>query len=463
MIAKRPTKTHTLLRHRDYPGIHQLKNYMASGGYRTVGEVVERVSREDFTEQMAIAHVRGRGGAGQPIAKKWRRVADVEGVRYVIANGDESEPGTFKDKELMEENPHQLIEGMILTAWAVKATRAIIYVRLEYELAQERVAQAIADASAAGIIGPNVMGTGMELEFEMFVSGGAYICGEQTALIESIEGNLPIPRPKPPYPTVYGLWGRPTVVQNIETLMTIPVAVGMGAEAFAATGSPGSPGPKVFSLSGHVTCPGNYEFPMGTTLRELIDAAGGMAGGERFKAALPGGAASAFLSVDHLDTPLDFDALGALGKEFGTGAIMVFDQHTCMVGATQSLMRFFRDESCGKCTPCRDGTRFMHQWLTRLEEGDGSMADVDALARLASQVPGTTCCALSDGACMPVASALSHFFDEFLYHIENGACPPGERHMHLPYDDVPGHFHDCQVDPWNDPESGSLPLVMPTD
>jgi len=449
------TTTHKLLRHRDHAEVFRLDNYVAAGGYGTLSKVLGKVSREDFTEWMAVSLLRGRGGAGQPVAKKWRRVADVPGQRYVIANGDESEPGTFKDKELMEENPHQLIEGMVLAAYAVKATKAIAYVRLEYELAQERVAEAIAEARKAGFIGKDILGTGVDVEFELFVSGGAYICGEQTALIESVEGKLPIPRPKPPYPTVNGLWGRPTVVQNIETMMAIPLVVTETPEGFAAIGTPTSPGPKVFSMSGHVNKPGNYEVPMGTTLGELLELAGGIPGGARFKAALTGGAASAFVTEEHLDTPLEFDGLKAIGKEFGTGAIMIFDEHTCMVGASQSLLRFFQDESCGKCTPCREGTRFMYMWLTALEEGLGSMRDIDSLARLASQVPGTTCCALADGACLPVSSALMHFLDEFRYHVEHGHCPPGEHHIHLPYDDVVGTFHE-------QPEMG-IPLVMPGD
>ncbi|MDH5527738.1 MAG: SLBB domain-containing protein [Nitrospirota bacterium] len=437
-----PEQTRHLLRHLEHPNIHRLADYRKAGGYSTVQQVLGKVSREDLTEWLAVSNLRGRGGAGQPVAKKWRRVADVPGQRYVIANGDESEPGAFKDRELMECNPHQLIEGLILSAYAVKATRAIIYIRLEYELAQERVGRALKEAEDAGIIGGDVMGTGVEVEFEIFVSGGAYICGEQTALIESVEGKLPYPRPKPPYPTVYGLWGRPTVVQNIETLSAIPVVVGLGPENFAAIGSPLAPGPKVYSVSGHVSKPGNYELPMGTTLRQLIAVCGGISEGRRFKAALPGGAASGFLTEDHLDLPLDFESLKAMGGEFGTGTVMIFDQHTCMVGAAQSLLRFFHDESCGKCTPCREGTRFMFQWLTALETGHGSQADIDALARLSGAVPGTTCCALADGACLPVATGLMYFMDEFTYHAQHGTCPPGEEHIHLPHDDVQGAFHD---------------------
>ncbi len=431
---------HLLLRHRDVPEIYRLENYVREGGYGTLNQVLGQVSREEFIEWNAVANLRGRGGAGQPVAKKWRRVADVPGQRYVIANGDESEPGTFKDKELMEENPHQLLEGVILCAYAVKATKAIIYVRLEYELAQERVAQAIESARAAGMLGPDILGTGVELECELFVSGGAYICGEQTALIESVEGKLPIPRPKPPFPTVSGLWGRPTVVQNIETMAAIPLVVTETPEGFAAIGAAGTPGPKVFSMSGHVAKPGNYEVPTGTTLRQLIEMAGGMTGGTRFKAALTGGAASAFVTADHLDLSLEFDTLKAIGAEFGTGAIMVFDEHTCMVSACQSLLRFFRDESCGKCTPCREGTRMMHDWLARLEDGGGTLADVDALSRLSGSIPGTTCCALADGACMPVTSALNYFLDEFRYHIDHGHCPPNERPMVMPHDAIAGTF-----------------------
>ena len=440
MIQKQSTTTHRLLRNREHPGVYRIQSYFEVGGYQTLHQVLGKVSREDFTEWLAVSKLRGRGGAGQPVAKKGRRVADVPGQRYVIANGDESEPGTFKDKELMEENPHQLIEGVILAAYATQATKGYIYVRLEYELAQERVQQAIDEAREAGIIGPDVMGSGVACDIEMFVSGGAYICGEQTALIESMEGNLPVPRPKPPFPTVAGLWQRPTVVQNIETMMAIPLVVTETPEGFAAIGSENSPGPKVFSMSGHVARPGNYEVPMGTTLRELLELAGGVPNGA-FKAALTGGAASAFVTKDHLDVPLDFDSLRAIGAEFGTGAIMVFDEHTCMVGATQSLLRFFRDESCGKCTPCREGTRHMHNWLEMLEDGQGSHRDIDNLGRLSRMIPGTTCCALADGACMPVESVLKHFREEFEYHIKHGHCPPGERHVHLPYDDVVGVFH----------------------
>jgi len=440
VIQKQTARAHKLLLHRDCPDVHNITKYFEVGGYQTLHQVLGKVSREEFTEWLAISKLRGRGGAGQPVAKKWRRVADVEGQRYVIANGDESEPGTFKDKELMEGNPHQLIEGIILSAYATKATKAYAYVRLEYELAQERVQQAIDEAREAGIIGTNIMGSGVDCDIEMFVSGGAYICGEQTALIESIEGNLPKPRPKPPFPTVSGLWGRPTVVQNIETMMAIPLVVTETPEGFAAIGAPAAPGPKVFSMSGHIAKPGNYEVPMGTTLRTLIQLAGGIPSG-RFKAALTGGAASAFVNEEYLDTPLEFDALKGVGAEFGTGAIMVFDEHTCMVGASQSLLRFFRDESCGKCTPCREGTFHMHNALAMLEDGQGSQRNIDSLSRLSRMIPGTTCCALADGACLPVDSALKLFMDEFNYHIEHGHCPPGEHHMHLPYDDEVGVFH----------------------
>ena len=453
LVRVRASRPHLLLRHHDRPEVYKLKNYVKEGGYEAQKRVLGRVSREKLTDWMAAAHLRGRGGAGQPVAKKWRRVADVPGQRYVIANGDESEPGTFKDKELMEENPHQLIEGVVLSAYAVQATKAIIYIRLEYELAQERVKAALIEAEKAGLIGTDILGTGVDVEIEIFVSGGAYICGEQTALIESIEGNLPIPRPKPPYPTVYGLWGRPTVVQNIETLMGVPLVISEGPKKFAAMGLPEAPGPKVFSMSGHVARPGNYELPMGATMRDLLDVAGGMKHG-RFKAALTGGAASGFITAEHLDIPLSFDTLAAIGGEFGTGAIMVFDHHTCMVGATQSLMRFFRDESCGKCTPCRDGTQFMHQWLTNLEEGCGTQKEIDMLAHIVGLVPGTTCCALSDGACLPVRTGLEYFMDEFRYHVTHGTCPPGERHMHLPHDDVVGTFYGDHVD--------TLPIVQVT-
>jgi NADH-quinone oxidoreductase subunit F len=433
--------------------VWRLKNYFDLGGYAALHTVLGKVPPEELTEWLAVSKLRGRGGAGQPVAKKWRRVADVPGQRYVIANGDESEPGTFKDRELMEENPHQLLEGMVLAAYAVGATRAIVYVRLEYELAQQRVARAIEEAREAGVIGPDILGTGVEVEFELFISGGAYICGEQTALIETIEGKLPIPRPKPPYPTVNGLWGRPTVVQNIETLMAIPLVVTETPEGFAAIGAPTAPGPKVYSLSGHVSRPGNYEFPMGTPLSTLLDAAGGVLHGHRFKAALTGGAASGFITKDHLDVPLEFDAVKAIGGEFGTGAIMVFDHHTCMVSATQSLLRFFRDESCGKCTPCRDGTLLMHAWLADLEEGRGSLTEIANLERLAHSVPGTTCCALADGACLPVRTALTYFRDEFVHHVSHRTCPPGAHHVRLPYDAAAGTFHEVHT--------GHLPVIAP--
>jgi NADH-quinone oxidoreductase subunit F len=441
-----------LLRHRDLPEVWRLRNYFDAGGYRSLHAVLGKVSPAEFTEWMAVSKLRGRGGAGQPVAKKWRRVANVPGQRYVIANGDESEPGTFKDKEMMEENPHQLLEGMVLAAHAVGATRAIVYVRLEYELAQERVAHAIGEAREAGLIGPDILGTGVEVEFELFVSGGAYICGEQTALIETIEGKLPIPRPKPPYPTVVGLWGRPTVVQNIETLMAIPLVVTETPEGFAAIGAASAPGPKVYSMSGHIARPGNYEFPMGTPLRTLIEAAGGIPGGHRFKAALTGGAASGFITRDHLDVPLEFDAIKRIGGEFGTGAVMIFDAATCMVSATESLLRFFRDESCGKCTPCRDGTYLMHAWLHDLEHGHGGMKEIENLERLSATISGTTCCALADGACLPVRTALTHFRDEFVHHAVHGACPPGVHHVRLPYDAETGTFHDAR--------SGDLPMIL---
>jgi len=341
----------------------------------------------------------------------------------VAVNTDEGEPGTFKDREIVERDPHQVIEGVLIAAYAIGASRAYVYIRGEFFLGVKRWIKAIADAYEHGFLGQNILGTGFSLEMSVHRGAGAYICGEETAMLESLEGKAGNPRLKPPYPAQAGLFGLPTLVHNIETLACIPHIIARGPEWFASIGTAESKGPKIFSVSGHVKRPGNYELPLGTTLREIIyEHAGGVRGGRRIKAIIPGGASTPMLTADSLDVPMGFETLKQAGSELGTGAIIVMDESTCMVEAARRLTKFFAHESCGRCIPCRVGATRLYETLDRLEHGEGAPGDVERALELAEGIDGRTFCPMGAALVNPSRSAIAHFRDEFEHHIRHKQC-----------------------------------------
>ncbi len=398
---------------------HTLSRYLATGGY---GALKKALSMEpaDIIAEVKASNLRGRGGAGFPCGVKWGFLADVY-PRYLVVNGDESEPGTFKDRQLLERDPHQLLEGVIIAAHALKVNHAFIYIRGEYPKPARRVQQALADAYASGYVGPNILGSGFDLDITVHLGAGAYICGEETALLNSLEGRRGEPRLKPPFPAVEGLYGKPTIVNNVETLSNMPWIVENGGAAYAAIGPEGSSGTRLFSLSGHVRRPGNHEIVMGMTFRELIDdLGGGIRDGRAIKAFIPGGASAPWFTADHLDVPVTIDDVAKAGSMLGSGAIVVMDETTDVVKAALSVVSFFAHESCGQCTPCREGTTWLENMLRRLTVGQGRAVDLDLLLDVSDNIsPGlawpprqTTICPLGPSAVSPVLSILTHFRDE---------------------------------------------------
>ncbi len=398
--------------------------YVANGGYQALPKVLHEYRPEEVIEMVAASGLRGRGGAGFPAGRKWGFMPKGDVEKYVCVNTDEGEPGTFKDRELVEKDPHQIIEGVIIASYAVGAHRAFVYIRGEFFLGVKRWIKAIDDAYAKGFLGKNILGSGFDLDLSVHRGAGAYICGEETALIESLEGKRGQPRKKPPYPASVGLWGKPTLVHNIETLANIPHIVNRGAEWYAAIGTARSTGPKIFCVSGHVRNRGIFELPLGVSLRELLfDHAGGMAGAKKLKAVIPGGASTPMLEADQLDITLDFESLEAAGSMLGTGAVIVMDEDTCMVDVGRRLMRFFQHESCGHCTPCRTGTTRMLSILDGLEKGQGKPGDVERLEEVARGMRGRTFCPMGDAAANPILSGLKLFGDEYEYHVTHKRCP----------------------------------------
>jgi len=406
-----------------------IEEYMQSGGYGGVRKALLSMTPAQVTSLVAESGLRGRGGAGFPTGAKWGFVPPVERApypRYLVANGDEMEPGTFKDRYLMEGDPHQLVEGVILASYAIQADEAFVFIRGEYARAARLVERAVREATEHGYLGEDILGTGFNLEVRVHTSVGRYMCGEETALLNSLEGKRATPRFKPPFPQTVGLFGRPTVVQNVETLCNVPHIVLHGAEYFRSLSlSRDEGGTKVYGVSGRVKHPGIYELPIGTTMRELLEEhAGGMREGYSFRGVLPGGASTDFLVEKHLDTPLDFSSVAAVGSRLGTGTMVVLDDKTCPVGMVHNLERFFAQESCGWCTPCRDGLPWIAKALEALESGVGEQSDIEMLDRLAALIaPGNTFCALAPGAAEPLTSALRYFRDDFERHVRLHRCP----------------------------------------
>jgi NADH-quinone oxidoreductase subunit F len=368
--------------------------------------------------------LRGRGGAGFPTGVKWGFIPQGDGKpHYLVINADESEPGTCKDIPLMLAGPQALIEGAIIAAYAIRASRAFIYVRGEVLHVIRRLHHAVAEAYEAGYLGANILGSGFGLDMTVHAGAGAYECGEETALLESLEGFRGQPRLKPPFPAIAGLYASPTVVNNVESIASVPFIVAHGAQAFSALGTERSKGFGIFSLTGHVTTPGQYEAPLGVTLRELLGLAGGVRAGHALKFWTPGGSSTPIFTAEHMDVPLDFEKVGAAGSMLGTRALQIFDETTCVVRATLRWTEFYQHESCGKCTPCREGTYWMVRVLDRLDRGAGTEEDLDKLLDICDNILGRAFCPFGDGAISPVVSAIKYFRDEFLEHFKRGGCP----------------------------------------
>ncbi len=401
--------------------------YESRGGYAATRKGLTQMTPESVTQEVADANLRGRGGAGFPAARKWGFIPKDESIpRYVVMNSDESEPGTYKDRQLMEWDPHQCIEAMILSSYAVKAKLSYIFIRGEMTLAAERLEHAVRQAYDRGYLGKNILGSGYDLDLHIHRAAGAYICGEETALLEALEGHRGQPRLRPPYfPAAKGLYYYPTVVNNCETLCAVPHIIERGSAWWTSIGTEKSKGPKLYCISGHVQKPDIYEAPFGITLRELIDDyAGGLHAGHTLKAVIPGGASAPILKPEQaLDMPLDFEGVAAAGSMLGSAAIIIMDDRTCMVGAALNLIHFFRHESCGKCTPCREGTDWLFKTLRRFEAGKGSREDIETLLRLCDNMDGKCFCLLGESALVPVRTSIQLFLDDYERHINEGRCP----------------------------------------
>ena len=405
-----------------------LRGYEQAGGYEGLRKALHEMTPQTVQEEVKKSGLRGRGGAGFSTGMKWSFVpmgTDAPHPKYVVANADEMEPGTFKDRYLMEGNPHQLIEGLILAAYSIQADVSFIFIRGEYKLAQERLAKAIAEAYAAGYLGKKILKSDFSLEMVLHISAGRYMCGEETGLLNALEGKRANPRSKPPFPPVAGLWGKPTIINNVETLVNVPHIIAKGFDWYQGLSRGRDPGTKIYGASGKVKRPGLWELPMGTPLREILEEhAGGMSDGMRFRGVLPGGASTDFLVEEHLDTSMDFIEVQKAGSRLGTGTMIVLDDHTCPVGMTSNLISFFAQESCGWCTPCWSGLNWAKHILAEMEEGRGRPDDLEKLQfQTKFLAPGNTFCALAPGAAEPLQSALKYFHDDFERHIREQRCP----------------------------------------
>ncbi|HET6651652.1 MAG TPA: NADH-quinone oxidoreductase subunit NuoF [Nocardioides sp.] len=400
-----------------------LEAYERSGGYEALKTALG-MEPAALVELVKDSGLRGRGGAGFPTGLKWGFIPqDNPNPKYLVVNADESEPGTCKDIPLMMASPHTLVEGVIISSFAIRAHTAFIYVRGEVLHVIRRLQRAVQEAYLAGHLGKDIHGSGYDLDVIVHAGAGAYICGEETALLDSLEGRRGQPRLRPPFPAVAGLYASPTVINNVESIATVPSIVTNGPDWFSAMGTEKSKGMTLYSLSGHVTRPGQFEAPLGITLRELLDLAGGVREGHELKFWTPGGSSTPLLTAEHLDVPLDYEAVGAAGSMLGTKALQIFDDTTCVVRAVLRWTEFYKHESCGKCTPCREGTWWLVQTLARLEKGEGSEADLEQILDQCDNILGRSFCALADGAVSPISSSIQYFRDEYVAHFEHGGCP----------------------------------------
>jgi NADH-quinone oxidoreductase subunit F len=431
-----------LLAGADERDLTKLAEYQAIGGYAQAARA-RAMSPDDLIAELQGANLRGRGGAGFPMGRKASLVdRKSPKPKYLVVNADESEPGAFKDREVMARAPHRLLEGCLIAAHAIESQEVFIYIRGEYLAEYEILAKAVEQARKTGILG--------DVNVTVYRGAGAYICGEETALLESLEGKRGQPRPRPPFPPVQGLYMAPTEINNVCTIATLPAILELGLDGFTSIGTPGSPGTVLFSISGNVEKPGNYELELGTSMRELIYThAGGIAGGRQLKAVIPGGSSVPALTPRQIDVPLDFDSIGAIGTFFGAASLIVVDDRCCMVQLALRSTKFYMHESCGRCTPCREGTRWVVQLLERIEAGDATMADLDLLRNVCDRIEGKSLCALGDFAVWPVQSYFDKWQDEWVAHVEQGRCPhggessiegilaPSDQHTHSPVATVP--------------------------
>ncbi|MBE9504241.1 MAG: NADH-quinone oxidoreductase subunit NuoF [Proteobacteria bacterium] len=405
------------------PRQYTIEGSLKNGGYESLKKALS-MTPDEVIDEMKASGIRGRGGAGFPTGLKWSFIPKIsDKPKYVCCNADEGEPGTFKDRVIIEKDPHLLLEGIIIAGFAIGATAGYIYIRGEFFFGVKRLEKAIEEAYEKGFLGKNILGKGFDYDIYVHRGAGAYICGEETALIDSIEGKRGMPRIKPPFPAIAGLYNGPTIVNNVETLASVPFIVRNGGAAFGKIGPEKSPGMKIFNVSGHVEKPGSYELPMGTPLREIIyEHAGGIKGGKKLKAVIPGGASTPVLKPDEIDVKMDYDSVAAIGSMMGSGAIIVMDETSCIVKSILILARFFAHESCGKCTPCREGCTWMAKIIDDIEAGKGQDGDIDLVYDVALNIFGKTFCPLGDGASMMVRGAIDKFRDEFEHHIKNKTC-----------------------------------------
>ncbi len=413
-----------LLKNIGIPNSHKIEVYIKNEGYKALPKALD-LKPQEIIEMVKKSGLRGRGGAGFPTGMKWGFAAtDPNKPKYLLCNADEGEPGTFKDRPILEQDPHLLIEGMVISAYAIGAEKGYIYIRGEYPKAAQILEGAVDEAYKKGYLGRNILHKGFNFDLHVHKGAGAYICGEETALIESIEGDRGHPRVKPPFPANVGVWGKPTVVNNVETLANVPWIVFKGSDWFASIGGSGGTGPKLYCVSGHVNKPGVYELPMGITLRELIyEHGGGVRGNRKIKAIIPGGISAPVLTPDTLDVKMDFDSVAKAGSMLGSAAVIVMDETTCMVKIAWRAMKFFEHESCGKCTPCREGTTWLSKILERIEKGAGREEDIDLMLDICDNIKGKTLCPLGDGATGPVLSTIKNFREEYDAHIREARCP----------------------------------------
>ena len=415
--------TPVLSAHWDQADSFTIAGYKRNGGYTAVEKALA-MKPDDVIQLVKDSGLRGRGGAGFPTGNKWGFIPQGDNKEhYFVVNADESEPGTCKDTPLMMANPHVLIEGVIIGSYAIRADYAFIYIRGEVTHVVRRVQQAIEDAYKAGLLGKNILGKGFDLELVLHVGAGAYICGEETALLDSLEGFRGQPRLRPPFPAIAGLYAKPTVVNNVESVASVPAIVNNGVAWFTSMGTEKSKGFTLYSLSGHVNNPGQFEAPLGITLRQLLEISGGVRSGHKLKFWTPGGSSTPIFTDAHLDVPLDYEGVSAAGSMLGTKALQIFDETTCVVRAVLRWTEFYKHESCGKCTPCREGTWWLVQVLKDLESGKGTEADLDKLLDLCDNIMGRSFCALADGAASPIISSLKYFRQEYLDHLSAGTCP----------------------------------------
>ena len=412
--------------HLDQP--HTLESYRSVGGYTSWEKILKgELTPETIIDELKASVLRGRGGAGFPTGVKWSFMPrTAPGQKYILCNSDEGEPGTCKDRDILRYNPHQVVEGMAIAGFSIGATVGYNYIRGEFVEPIERFEAAVEEARAAGLLGKDIGGSGIDFDIHVHRGAGAYICGEETALIESIEGKKGQPRFKPPFPAGYGLYGKPTTINNTESLASVPVILEQGGEWFLNLGKPNNGGVKLFSVSGHVNKPGNFEIPMGTPFAELLEMAGGVWKGRKLKAVIPGGSSTPVIPGEQMmQLTMDYDSIAEAGSMLGAGSVIVMDETTCMVKALARMSYFYYEESCGQCTPCREGTGWLWRAVQRIEDGKGRPEDLALLDDVASKIQGRTICALGDAAAMPVASFIKHFRDEFQYHIDHQACLVG--------------------------------------